>query len=137
MLSSLMAAFIWPGILGVVLGNYLVRVSKNGLDDPSVKAFQGLVPDERRGRVSAFMDGYLYPVGSIIGCAVIGIMLILSEARLLDAATARTLYLSIAIISAVLAVYLSSRIHLHYDTSMLNWRLKRRKRSSALADIEL
>ncbi|MGQ9908992.1 MAG: Npt1/Npt2 family nucleotide transporter [Candidatus Flexifilum sp.] len=137
MLSGLIAALMWPGLLGIVLGNYLVRVSKNGLDDPSIKAFQGLVPDERRGRVSAFMDGYLYPIGSIIGCVIVGSMLILNAAHVIDEATARILYLSAAIISAGLAVYLASRIHLHYDASMLNWRLKRRKRSSALADIEL
>lgn len=136
MLTGLIAAMLWPGILGVVMGNYLVRVSKNGVDDPSIKAFQGLVPDERRGRVSAFMDGYLYPLGSIIGCAIVGSILLLSTLGVFSESTARTLYLLLAVLGAGTAVYLSSRIHLHYDASMLNWRLKRRKRGSALADIE-
>jgi len=136
MLTGLFAAMLWPGVLGVIIGNYLVRVFKNGVDDPSIKAFQGLVPDERRGRVSAFMDGYLYPLGSIIGCLLVGSIIVLAALGIIPEAAARVIYLGLATLCVGVGLLLAARIHRHYDTSMLNWRLKRRKRGSALSGIE-
>jgi ATP/ADP translocase len=136
MLIALMMGMLWPGILGIVLGNYIVRISKLGVDEPSNKAFQNLVPDERRGRVSAFMDGYLYPLGSILGCFIVGATLIANGQGLISENSARVLYLGIAMVGAVTALFLTTRIHLHYDRSMLNWRLKRRKRGSAIENLD-
>ena len=50
---ALILALAWPGIVGITLGNLLTRVVLLGVDEPARHAFQGLVPDERRGRVSA------------------------------------------------------------------------------------
>lgn len=136
MVSGLLIALFSPFLLGVVIANYLVRVTKQGLDEPSLKAFQGLVPDERRGRVSAFMDGYLYPSGSIIGCILIGSTLFAVDRGVFTQDVARAIYLSIAALCAGVALWSASRIRIHYDASMLNWRLKRRKRGSSLADIQ-
>lgn len=136
MLSALLMGMLWPGIFGIVIGNYMVRISKLGVDEPSNKAFQNLVPDERRGRVSAFMDGYLYPLGSILGCFIVGATLIASNQGLISVSNARVLYLGIASVGAVTALFLTTRIHLHYEKSMLNWRLKRRKRGSAIENLD-
>lgn len=136
MVSGLVMALLTPFTLGVIIANYLVRVTKQGLDEPSLKAFQGLVPDERRGRVSAFMDGYLYPSGSIIGCILIGSTVFAVDRGVFTQDTARLIYLSIAAMCAGVALWSASRIRIHYDASMLNWRLKRRKRTSSLADIQ-
>jgi len=136
MFSGLLLSLFWPGVLGVIIGNYFVRVTKLGIEDPSNKAFQGMVPDERRGRVSAFMDGYLYPLGSILGCVIVGSAMFAVSQGTIDGQTARFVYLGMAVVCTVIAIYSVTRIHLYYDTSMLNWRLKRRKRASALADIE-
>ncbi len=132
MCIALSIAFFSPGVVGVIIGNYLVRISKVGIDEPSGKAFQGLVPDERRGRVSAFMDGYLYPFGSILGCIIIGITMFVLSPNIVSIETARAIYLGIAISTAVIAFILILQIRTHYDTSLLNWRLKRRKRASSL-----
>lgn len=133
MLSALTLAFMFPSIVGVVISNYIVRVTKVGLDEPSIKAFQGLVPDERRGRVSAFLDGYLYPVGSILSCVLIGSTMIAVGNGAITMENARNLYMGVAIAAAAVALLSASRIASFYDASMLNWRLKRRKRDSASA----
>ncbi|MFN8377191.1 MAG: Npt1/Npt2 family nucleotide transporter [Anaerolineae bacterium] len=136
MVMGLLCAGLWPGLVGVTLGNYLVRVSKVGVDEPSSRAFQGLVPDERRGRVSAFMDGYLYPIGSIIGSITIAVLLGAAANGTLAASSVRVIYLSLALLAALVALFVASRIRVDYDRSMLNWRLQRRKRGSALAGLE-
>ena len=43
------------------------------VDIPARKAFEGLVPDERRGRVSAFLDGMLYSLGAVLGAMLLGV----------------------------------------------------------------
>lgn len=136
MLVGLALAALGPGLIGVVLGNYLVRVSKVGVDEPSSRAFQGLVPDERRGRVSAFLEGYLYPVGSIVGSVTIAVLLGAASAGTIPGASVRTIYLALALGAAGVALLAASRIRNDYDRSMLNWRLQRRKRGSALAKLE-
>jgi type IV secretory pathway VirB3-like protein len=134
MIAGLTLAFFFPSILGVVVGNYIVRVTKVGIDEPSIKAFQGLVPDERRGRVSAFMDGYLYPLGSILSCILVGSTMIAVANNTLTQQSARSIYLGVAIFAAVIALISASRINSQYDKSMLNWRLKRRRRTSTVTD---
>lgn len=136
MLVGLALAALGPGLIGAVLGNYLVRVSKVGVDEPSSRAFQGLVPDERRGRVSAFLEGYLYPVGSIVGSVTIAVLLGVASAGTIPGASVRTIYLALALGAAGVALLAASRIRHDYDRSMLNWRLQRRKRGSALANLE-
>jgi membrane protein YdbS with pleckstrin-like domain len=131
MFTGLSMALFFPSLLGVVAGNFVVRVIKMGIDEPSIKAFQGLVPDERRGRVSAFLDGYLFPFGSILSCIMIGALMIAVGNNVLAHSAARAIYLLVAMAAAGIALYSASRIASSYDSSMLNWRLKRRKRDTA------
>lgn len=136
LLISLMFIMVAPGILGVAAGGYLTRVVLLGIDEPSRKAFQGLVPDERRGRVSAFLDGYLLPSGTILSCFMIGGVLVAVNQHLLDADVGRTLYLSVAGICVILALFAVIRLHATYDASMLNWRLRRRQARSVLDKLD-
>jgi hypothetical protein len=88
------------------------------------------VPEERRGRVSMFMDSYLFAFGAIAGCLVIGAVVLLE----FSSATAAGVYLSVAAITAAIAIWAIMRMRSVYDTSLLNWRLKRRRRASTVLD---
>lgn len=136
LLMGLLLTFFSPGLIGVVVGEYLARVTLEGIDEPSRRAFVGLVPDERRGRVGAFLDGYLYPFGSILSCIVIGLLLIGVRQGLLALEIGRAIYIGLACVCAVVALWAITRFRAHYDVSMLNWRLKRRQRKSVLEGIE-
>ncbi|MCB9451554.1 MAG: MFS transporter [Anaerolineaceae bacterium] len=136
LLASLAIMISAPSIIGVALGGYLTRVVLVGIDEPARKAFQGLVPDERRGRVSAFLDGYLLPFGTILSCGMIGGILIAVNQNLLEADVGRVLYLSIAGMCVIFALVAIIRLHATYDSSMLNWRLRRRQARSVLDKLD-
>ncbi|GIV97445.1 MAG: hypothetical protein KatS3mg057_2102 [Herpetosiphonaceae bacterium] len=136
MLLGLALAIVIPGVIPAGIAVYLARVTLVGVEEPSRRALQGMVPDERRGRVSAFLDGYLYPLGSILSCGMIGLVLFLVGQQLLSPEQGRILYLSLALVCASIALWSITRLRVHYDQSMLNWRLRRRQRRSSLADIE-
>ena len=125
--------------LGVVVGNALVRLTLLGIDEPARKAFWGIVPEARRGRVSAFLDGWMYPLGSVVGCVVIKVGLTLSDYHLLSLRDGLLLYLGAAIVGCVVALWMVKRLYERYDSSMLSWRLQRQRpaKSRALADLDL
>ncbi len=137
LLVGLALAFLWPALIGVVLGEYVARITLEGIDEPSRRAFVGLVPDERRGRVGAFMDGYLYPLGSLLSCLLIGVAVAAVGSGLLTPELGRDLYFGVSLLCGVggLAAILAFRAS--YESSMLNWRLKRRRRGSTLANLDL
>lgn len=136
LLFSLGLTLLVSGLVGVAAGVYLVRVTMQGVDEPSRQAFLGLVPDERRGRVSAFVEGYLYPLGYLIGCAMIGAVLWGTKYHLFAPSAGRALYLGLSCACAVVSLWAMMRFRATYDVSMLNWRLQRRRRASALGDLE-
>ncbi len=135
--SGLAVAFAWPSLIGVVIGEYLARMTLQGIDEPARRAFLGLVPDERRGRVSAFMEGYLYPAGSILSCLIVQGVLIAVRQHLLAQQVGRALYFGLAGVCTAVALWAIIRFRAHYDVSMLNWRLRRRQRKSILSNLEL
>ena len=136
-LTSLTLALAFSGISGIVIGAYLFRITMQGIDEPARQAFRGLVPDELRGRIIAFMDGYLLPVGFIIGCGLLGMALLAVTHGGVSAAVGRALYLGFAGVSAVIALWAANRLRLRYVESMFSWRLRRRRRPSALKDLDL
>jgi MFS family permease len=129
-LGSVMWMLVLPGIISVILGVILPRLVRGTIDESSRKSFQSLVPEERRGRVSMFMDSYLFAFGAIAGCLVIGAVVLLE----FSSATAAGIYLSVAAITAAIAIGAIMRMRSVYDTSLLNWRLKRRRRASTVLD---
>jgi len=134
-LTSLTLAF--AGIGGIVIGAYLFRITMQGIDEPARQAFRGLAPDELRGRIIAFMDGYLLPMGFIIGCGLLGIALLAVTHGGVSVTVGRALYLGLAGLSAAIALWAANRLRLRYVESMFSWRLRRRRRPSALKDLDL
>jgi len=136
MSGALLCALVWPGIGGITVGNLWTRAVLLGIDEPARHAFQGLVPDERRGRVSAVMDGYLYPVGAIVSCAFLLLLFALVGTTWLTLGAAQLLYLGGGLLCVGGALYAVRQLYITYDTSMLNWRLQRKRRASQLDQLQ-
>jgi hypothetical protein len=126
-------AFIQPGIVGSIAGVVLLRLPQYTVDESSHKAFQALVPEERRGRVSIFMDSYLYCVGVIVGCAIAGAIVLVGS--LLGSTAYFYAYLGAGALAAAFATGAVYKMRSVYDLSLLNWRLKRRQRRATLVNI--
>ncbi len=130
-------AFALPGMVGAAGARLLARVFAYGLDEPARKSLQGLIPDERRGRVSAFLDGYLYAAGTIVASILLIILLGISTAGWLTTQTTTLVYLVIGVLIAVGAIISALLLRKTYDNSMLNWRLARRRRRSSSIQLDL
>jgi MFS family permease len=122
----------FPGIASGA-GSYLIaKLSLNSVDDIARKTLQSLVPEERRGRVSMFMDSYLFASGVILSAIIIGIVLILGPQ--ISAIPVEMIYLSIGGILSIIALWWILRMRTVYESSLFNWRLKRRQRSASVID---
>jgi ATP/ADP translocase len=133
--TGLLLVFMWP-LYGIFLGNYLTRVALVAVDEPARQMLFGLVPDERRGRVSAFMNGYLYPLGAILSCIVIGLSFMVRDANALAPHNGQLLYLGQGALAVLFALTMSWYLQRSYDTSLLSWRLDRRKRRSTIPNLD-
>lgn len=134
-LIGILCVLVWP-LYGIFLGNYLTRVTLVAIDEPARQMLYGLVPDERRGRVSAFMNGYLYPLGAILGCVVIGLSLLLPGVGNLQLQLGQPIYLGLGVLALLFALAMIWRLQRSYDTSLLSWRLDRRKRRSTIPTLD-
>jgi hypothetical protein len=122
----------FPGIVITTAGIALIRLIQLTTDESARKAFQALVPEERRGRVSMFMDSYLFAVGTVVGCLVTGAVVL---AGIVSGASGYAyVYLVIAVLASVFAVWATLKMRTVYDSSLFNWRLKRRQRRSDVVD---
>jgi ATP/ADP translocase len=119
-----------PIVLFVTTTGWIAsRISLNTLDQSARKTLQSMVPEERRGRVSMFLDSYLLATGTILGSVLAGLIIILGKN--FDIPT-EVIYLGLAADMAVFAVYAILRMKDVYDSSLFNWRLKRRQRTSSV-----
>ena len=125
-LIGALVAIFKVDLVGSVIGVVLLRLPQYTVDESSQKAFQALVPEERRGRVSIFMDSYLYCIGVIIGCLFTGGIVLLGI--LTDFGGYFYVYLGLAVLASLFAVWAIYKMRGVYDVSLLNWRLKRRQR---------
>lgn len=171
-----------PGLGTAVLAMSLVKLVRETIDESARKAFQSLVPEERRGRVSTFMDSYLPAIGTILACLLTGAVVLAGQ--WLPAEVAIFVYIGVAVLGAVLVVWvvlerwpvlvsilitllagtlallgfqikpeqafyfylvlvafgagiaLWSVVKMRgvYESSLLNWRLKRRQRGARVLD---
>lgn len=112
----------------------LARINYETVDLSTRKEFEALIPNERRGRVSIFIDSYLPSLGTILGSlisfTVISIGIWAGAAR----EQYTVVYLGIGIAIGAFAVYSAARIRATYDISMLNWQLKRRTKGASILD---
>ena len=124
--------FAFPGIGSATVGFLSARLAKQTLNETANKSLLALVPEERRGRVSFFMDSYLFASGIILGCTITGIIVFIGT--LTGSITYSYAYLAAAFIAALVAIWAILRMRLVYDASLFNWRLKRRQRGSKVVD---
>jgi MFS family permease len=121
--GAIASAGLWA-ILGAMLTLKLVRET---VDDSGRKSIQSLVPEERRGRVSTFIDNYLPAAGTILACLLTGAIVVAGERIGRDL---HLIYLAIAFLCGAFALWAVLRMRKVYESSLLNWRLKRRQRVS-------
>jgi AAA family ATP:ADP antiporter len=131
MLAASLTNFFVPGFWSSSSAQGVARVGYDTIDLSNRKAFQAMVPNEKRGRVSMFIDSYLPSFGTILGSllafGIIAAGLALGLKRDLYA----LVYLGAGVVLAALAVWAALRARRTYDESMLNWQLKRRTRGSS------
>jgi AAA family ATP:ADP antiporter len=132
LLTGALWALALPGIASGVGAIVLLKLVKDTVDESSRKSFQALVPEERRGRVSMFMDSYLLATGTIVGAVVV--VVIVSVGLQVGSAAYPYVYLGLAVLAALFAIWAINRMRQVYDRSLLNWRLKRRQRGAHVLD---
>ena len=125
-----------PGVYGAAIARYLGRLVQQSWDEPARKSLQNLVPDERRGRVAVMIDRYFYDISTIVGSLVLGLLLFLSTSGFISPDLQLYVYLGMAILASLIAVWFAIRLRKNYDQSLLGWRLTRPRRKSALDGIE-
>lgn len=134
MLGSMIANFFIPGYVSSAMSQGVSRVTYDTVDLSVRKAFQAMVPNEKRGRVSMFIDSYLPSGGTIIGSlaafAIISLGLHFGFTR----GQYSLVYLGVGVAVALLAVYAALRVRATYEQSMLSWQLKRRTRGASVLD---
>ncbi|WP_017305867.1 hypothetical protein [Spirulina subsalsa] len=131
MLTALILLLIYPNLVGGVGAILLARLSWDTIDESARKSFQALVPEERRGRVSIFMDGYLLAVGTILGSGVAGIVILFRHVLPFSAFYG---YIGIGILTAFFGIWSIFQMRVVYENSLLNWRLTRRSKAKSVLD---
>ncbi len=133
---SAVAAILLPGVTGAAVARYFARLVQQSWDEPARKSVQNLIPDERRGRVAVMIDRYFYDVSTIIGSLVLGLLLFLSGRGWISPDMKLFVYLGLAALASLIAIWSAIRLRRGYDQSLLDWRLVRPRRKSALDGIE-
>lgn len=121
-----------PGLAAAAGARALVRLTRGSVDEPAQKLLLSFVPEERRGRVSMFMDSYLFAGGVLVGCAVIGAVVFFGVRS--GNPNYEYIYLGVAIAAALAAIWSIVQMRIVYDKSLFNWRLKRRQRGGSILD---
>jgi len=136
LLLAASSALALPGFLGGAIARFVARLVERGWDEPSRKSLQNLIPDERRGRVGAFLDSYFYAVATMAGCVILLLLLWLSASGRLPPGAAQTIYLGLAGLASLGAIWAAFKSRAAYEASLLDWRLARPRRRSVLDGIE-
>jgi MFS family permease len=123
---------IMPGIGMAVFAMAGLKLIRDTVDETSRRSFEALVPEERRGRVSTFMNSYLPAIGTILSCLLTGGFVWVGEAYHLDFVV--YIYLGFAVLAGGVAIAAIFQMRKVYDSSLMNWRLKRRQRSTSIFD---
>lgn len=134
-ISSGLALYL-PSLFGAASARFIARTVYTAWDDPARKALQGLVPDEKRGRISAFMDSYFVTTATVVACILLVTLLAFVSNNSITREVASSIYLGIGIFASLIAIGVFFYLRKIYDTSMLNYRLARSKRKSVLDGIE-
>ncbi len=128
-------ALIVPGVYGAAAARYVGRLVQQAWDEPARKALENLIPDERRGRVSVVIDRYFYDVSTIIASLVLGVLVFIGL-RTTASEIMTYVYIGLAVLASIVAIWAAFRLRAKYDESLLDWRLSRSRRKSVLTGIE-
>lgn len=120
---ALTAGILADSMALLVIGMGLWLIPRWSVDENARRAAFALVPDERRTRVSFFVDLGPVALGLIIAGPMAAIGLLTGQAWLVPA---------IAGVLALLAIPPSVKMLRGWDDSLLNWRLRRRKRNRSI-----
>ncbi|TAK14033.1 MAG: hypothetical protein EPO32_03235 [Anaerolineae bacterium] len=114
-----------PGVGMAVATMASVKLIRDTIHESGRASFLGLVPEERRGRVSTMFETYFNSLGTILGASLALLIVTLGLRANLDY---HLYYLGLAAAAGLFALWAAFSLARTYDTSMLNWRLKRRQR---------
>jgi ATP:ADP antiporter, AAA family len=128
-LTVLVGLLALPGLGSAVGALFLFRLVGETFHDSAKKALQGLVPEERRGRVSLVLESVIISLGTILGSVLIGALVITSGGG--TRFDPVPVYLGVALTAAVAAAFAARRMRRTYESSLLSWRLARRQRTGA------
>lgn len=139
---TLLAALGWmlavPGMIGAGVGRFIGRLILVGINYPANHSLRGLIPEEQRGRVSTFMDSYVYVIGTMVGSAMLITIVLAARLGWIADVSVTSVYLALAFVVAIATVRLVWRMRAVYDVSLLDWRLaRRRRRGSKFVDGKL
>ena len=134
MLVGSVVSFFVPGIWGSAPAQGVVRVALETVDQSTRKAYQALVPDEKRGRVSLFIDSYLPSFGTILGSLIAFGIISWGIASGTRFEVFSAINMGIAILGAVISVVAFFVMRAAYEKSLLSWQMKRRSRGSSVLD---
>ena len=134
MLLGSVVSFFVPGVWGSASSQGVVRVALETVDQSNRKAYQALVPDEKRGRVSIFIDSYLPSFGTILGSIVAFSVISWGISSGTDYEIFSAVNMGIAIVGAVVSVVAFFFMRAAYEKSLLSWQMKRRSRGSSVLD---
>jgi len=132
MLLSMAGTLGFPGILSAIAAMGLFKLNDGTIEETARKSFQAMVPEERRGRVSMFMDSFLLAGGTILGSLVIAAILYFGP--FFQLAQPFYAYLAVGAAAALVSIWAIFQMRRVYDSSLLNWRLKRRQRGASVLD---
>ncbi|MBK8429738.1 MAG: hypothetical protein IPL27_29025 [Lewinellaceae bacterium] len=134
MLGSVIANFFIPGYVSSAAAQGFSRITYDTVDLSARKAFQAMVPNEKRGRVSMFIDSYLPSGGTILGSLITFAIISLGLRFGFSRGQYSLVYLGVGVAAALLAVFAAFRVRATYEQSMLSWQLKRRTRGASVLD---
>lgn len=126
--------FFVPGYMSSAVSQGLSRVSYDTVDLSARKSFQAMVPNEKRGRVSMFIDSYLPSAGTIIGSLITFAIISLGLRWGISRDQYSLYYIGFGVVIALVAMYAAFKVRATYEQSMLSWQLKRRTRGASVLD---
>lgn len=132
MLAGVLVVIFFPGVWFSVFTLGSLKLTRDTVDESARKSFQALIPEERRGRVSTFMDSYLPAIGTVTACAMMGAVIAIG--LWIGMEKSYLIYLGLAGIAAIVGVWAVFRMRKVYDSSLLSWRMKRRQRGASVLD---
>ena len=134
MLFGAILSFFIPGVWGSAPAQGIAKLTLETVDQSNRKAYQALVPDEKRGRVSIFIDNYLPSLGAIFGSLLAFGIISWSVSAEISRTIYSSVYLGVGLLSALISIIAFFSMRSVYEKSLLSWQMKRRSRSSSVMD---